>query len=132
MKTYSYLGASLLSAVLIGASSGLAQINPGGPILGPPLPLEAGPTVEIVTPSDGSMFLAPADIQIAALTAYFTDTVASVEFFAGTNSLGVVTNRVRSLGGPGPSALPDGLFWLAWTNVPPGSAEGPEIGRAHV
>jgi hypothetical protein len=120
MKAYSYLGASLLSAFLIGASSGLAQINPGGPILGPPLPLEAGPTVEIVTPSDGSMFLAPADIQIAALTAYFTDTVASVEFFAGTNSLGVVTNRSKGLGGPGPSALPDDLFWLAWTKVPPG------------
>ena len=66
------------------------------------------------------MFLAPADIQIAALTAYFTDTVASVEFFAGTNSLGVVTNSSKGLGGPGPSPLPEALFWLAWSNVPPG------------
>jgi Bacterial Ig domain len=120
MKAYSCLGASLLSALLIGASSGLAQINPGGPILWPPWPPNAGPTVEIVTPSDGSMFLAPADIHIAAFTAYFTDMVASVEFFAGTNSLGVVTNNSKSLGWPEPSLLPDRLFWLAWTNVPPG------------
>ena len=110
----------MLSALLIGASSGLAQINPGGPILWPPPPPKAGPTVEIVTPSDGSMFLAPADIQIAALTGYFTDAVASVEFFAGTNSLGVVTNRPTVLGGPVNSPLPVALFWLAWSNVPPG------------
>jgi phosphatidylethanolamine-binding protein (PEBP) family uncharacterized protein len=120
MKTYSYLGASLLSALLIGAGSGLAQINPGGPILWPPQPPNAAPKVEIVTPQDGSMFLAPADIHIAALTACFTDTVASVEFFVGTNSLGVVTNSPRGLGGPVAWPLPDGLFWLAWTNVPTG------------
>jgi hypothetical protein len=76
--------------------------------------------VEILMPSDGSMFLAPADIQIAALTAYFTDTVATVEFFAGTNSLGVVTNSSKGLGGTRPSPLPEALFWLAWSNVPPG------------
>ena len=119
MKAYSYLGASVLSALLIGASSGLAQIiPPTGPIAWPPPP-KAGPTVDIVTPSDGSMFLAPANIQIAALTAYFTDTVANVEFFAGTNSLGVVTNSSKGLGGPRPP-LPEALFWLAWSNVPPG------------
>ncbi len=120
MKAYSYLGASVLSALLIGASSGLAQITPPtGPIAWPPPPPKAAPTVDIVTPSDGSMFLAPADIQIAALTAYFTDTVANVEFFAGTNSLGVVTNISKGLGGPRPP-LPEALVWLAWSNVPPG------------
>jgi hypothetical protein len=44
--------------------------------------------VRIVTPRDGSMFLAPADIHVCALATGFTDAVASVEFFAGTNSFG--------------------------------------------
>ncbi|MGO8929115.1 MAG: Ig-like domain-containing protein [Limisphaerales bacterium] len=119
MKAYSCLRASLLSTLIIGASPALAQLpTPIGPIPWPPP--KAAPTVEIVTPSDGSMFLAPADIQIAALTAYFTDTVASVEFFAGTNSLGVVTNSPKVLAGLGHSLLPEALFWLAWSNVPPG------------
>jgi hypothetical protein len=103
----------------IGASACLAQMTPPlGPFPWPVPPPHAGPVVEIVTPSDGSMFLAPADIHIAALTAYFTDTVASVEFFAGTTSLGVVTNSSRGMGWPW--SMSGGLFWLNWSNVAPG------------
>src|SRR5512140_2262407 len=100
MKAYSFWGASLLSALVIGASSNLAQSQPSfKPIPCPPPPSNAVPVVQIVTPGDGTMFLAPIDIHICVRTAYFTDTVASVEFFAGTNSLGVVTNSPISLGG---------------------------------
>ena len=116
MKVYSYWGASLLSAIIISASSGLAQ-----PVPVPPPPTNGAPVVDIVTPRDGSMFLAPADIHICAMTDYFTDTVASVEFLAGTNILGVVTNSPIGLGGREPCRPHGSYFCVAWTNVPPGA-----------
>ena len=46
-------------------------------------------------------------IWICSATRYFPDRVASVQYFAGTKSLGVVTN--------GPE------FCFEWTKVPPGT-----------
>ena len=63
------------------------------------------PTVRIST--DGGIFFAPANIWISASTRNFPDPVASVQYFAGTKSLGIATNR--------PS------FWFQWTNVLAGS-----------
>jgi len=77
--------------------------------------------VEIVTPHDGSMFLSPAAIHICASAEYFTDAVANVEFFAGGNSLGVVTNNPIGLGGRDEWRLPQAYFCLTWTNAPPGA-----------
>ena len=112
----------MLSALIIGASSGLAQPELSiQPDRFPPSPTNGPPAVDIVTPHDGSMFLAPADLHICAMTAYFTDAVASVEFFAGTNRLGVVTNSPIGLGGREPCRGPDAYRCLAWTNVPPGA-----------
>jgi chitinase len=62
--------------------------------------------VRITTPFDREVFLAPANVWLSTMTRYFPDRVASVQYFAGTNSLGVVTN------GPG--------FWFQWTKVPAG------------
>src|SRR5271169_4520915 len=122
MKTYSCLGASLLSATIICSSSSLAQLPPPcGPFPWPRPPSNTVPVVEIVTPHDGSMFLAPAEIHICAVAAYFTDAVASVEFFAGTNSLGVVTNSPIGLDGDNDWRFPKAYFCLTWTNVPPGA-----------
>ena len=64
------------------------------------------PSVRITTPFDREVFLAPANIWLSSMTRYFPDRVASVQYFAGTNSLGVVTN------GPG--------FLFHWTKVPAG------------
>jgi hypothetical protein len=50
------------------------------------------PLVRIIYPENGAKFVAPATIPIAAVTRYFTNHVASVQFFAGTNLLGVLTN----------------------------------------
>ena len=86
-----------------------------------PSPTNGAPAVDIVTPRDGSMFLAPADIHICAMTTYFTDAVANVEFFAGTNSLGVVTNSPIGLGGREACREPGSYYCLTWTNVPPGA-----------
>jgi hypothetical protein len=122
MKAYSCLGASVLTAVALGATSSLAQLPlPSWPIPDEPPPTKTGPAVHIVTPRDGSMFLAPADIHVCALATGFTDAVASVEFFAGTNSLGVVTNKPIGLGEGEHGWLPGAYFCLAWTNVPPGA-----------
>jgi hypothetical protein len=120
MKVYSCLGASLLSAISISASSSLAQLPlPIKPYQPPPT--NRAPLVEIVTPSDGTMLLAPVNVHVCAVASYFTDTVASVEFFAGTNVLGVVTNSPGLLSWGEVCRLPVAYFCLTWTNVPPGA-----------
>ena len=65
------------------------------------------PTVKIVYPQNGAKLWAPGNIYIATLTRYFTNPIASVQFLAGTNTLGVMTN----------SSWPT----FHWTNVPPGA-----------
>jgi hypothetical protein len=73
------------------------------------------PKVSLISPTEGQTFAAPADI---LLLANASDpggflTLSTVEFFAGTQSLGIVTNNPFS-------ASPVGPFHLAWTNVPAG------------
>jgi hypothetical protein len=80
------------------------------------------PLVNITTPADGSVFYTPVSIPIVAVASDLDGVVSSVEFFAGSNSLGVVTNWVV-VDPPGP---PNGFipgtraFFLTWINVPPG------------
>jgi hypothetical protein len=62
-------------------------------ILDNDVPPNNPPVVRIVRPQDGDLFTAPADIRIAALARDFDGFVTTVEFFEGTNSLGVVTNH---------------------------------------
>lgn len=76
----------------------------------PPPPL----FVRLIRPQDGEMFLAGADIRLAAMATAPNGTVATVEFFEGTNSLGTVTNNAATLSASAPA------FQLVWTNVPPG------------
>ncbi|MBI5387313.1 MAG: hypothetical protein HZA90_21845 [Verrucomicrobia bacterium] len=72
------------------------------------------PVVTMVRPVDGSVFLAPARILTAA-QAYDADgRVVSVEFFEGTNSLGIVSNSLASVTNFHAPAT------LVWSNVPPG------------
>ncbi len=67
------------------------------------------PEVKIDDPRDGDRFDAPANITICANAKDDDGFVVSVEFFAGTNSLGVVTNGNRD------------NFCLLFSNVPPGN-----------
>src|ERR1700691_6233222 len=114
-KIYSMALLAFLGIVAWG-NTGSAQIiwRRPRPVLPPPPP----PVVNIVTPEDGAAFLAPADIEIYAEAVHFTDTVSSVEFLAGTNSLGVVTNGIVIpwLAGRSPA-----YFGFAWSNAPAGS-----------
>jgi hypothetical protein len=63
------------------------------------------PIVHITVPSNGSVFYTPADISICANAYDPEGYVATVEFFAGTNSLGVTTNNPASAGARNPFCL---------------------------
>jgi hypothetical protein len=67
-----------------------------------------------VKPEDGDIFVAPADIRLVALARDFDGYVKTVEFFEGTNSLGIVTNN------PAVDPVVRPPFTLVWSNVPPG------------
>jgi hypothetical protein len=86
----------------------LAEAGPGNTNTNLP------PTVRLVTPTDGAVFNAPANIPLLANAndpnGYLT--LQYVEFFAGANSLGIRTNF--------PTLNPVGPFALQWTNVPRG------------
>ncbi len=55
------------------------------------MPGNLPPTVSVTTPTNGSMFTAPATISVMAAATDPDGTVAKVEFFAGATSLGVST-----------------------------------------
>jgi hypothetical protein len=74
------------------------------------------PFVNIGTPTNGAIFYTPADIPICANAADPDGYVATVEFFAGTNSLGITTNNPASAG-------PRNPFCLIWSNAPAGTYE---------
>ena len=72
------------------------------------------PVVRIAAPANGSIFPSPANIPICAAAADVDGYVATVEFFAGSNSLGITTNNPLIVGPANP-------FCLVWSNVPPGT-----------
>lgn len=67
-----------------GANAGTLVIN-----YTPPAGGGAPPTVSITSPADGATFASPATVTIQAAAADSDGTVAQVEFFDGSNSLGV-------------------------------------------
>jgi hypothetical protein len=88
----------------------------------PPPPTNYPPVVRITAPPNGAVFPGPVDVPIFAYAIDRDDVVASVEFFAGTNSLGfgqhvpiiVPTNR------PAPP-YPTNQYVLVWSNAPVGA-----------
>jgi hypothetical protein len=68
------------------------------------------PLVRITSPVNGSVFTAPARITILADARDLGGVVSSVEFFVGTNSLGVVNSSSNSVSPVYP-------FLFNWTNV---------------
>jgi hypothetical protein len=80
-------------------------------------PLNRAPIVNFYSPPDGATFTAPADIGLTAFAQDLEDGInVTVEFFAGTNSLG--------FGAFVPSLCPPPFcpyFTLVWSNAPPGS-----------
>ena len=85
-------------------------------------PTNHPPSVVFHSPTADAVFVAPANILLLAAAWDVDGTVATVEFFAGTNSLGLATNNPLVMtpnSAPG-SALPLSPFSLVWTNVPRG------------
>jgi Big-like domain-containing protein/Calx-beta domain-containing protein len=110
-----------------GASTTSAPVNITV-LQGPPTNLP--PVVRIVSPANGSVFHAPINIPLFAFASDPDGFVTSVEFFAGTNSLGlgqrvpVVTPLAGGGivgGGPVPPIYPTNLFFLIWSNAPVGT-----------
>ena len=103
----------LLAGVMLslaGAHSALAQIS------------NTNFQVTITAPTNGSSLTAPANVLIEALTFNAEDDVASVQFFDGANSLGVVSNGVV-VDAPGAPGLPPGslAYLLTWSNAAAGT-----------
>ncbi len=69
------------------------------------MPGNLPPTVSVTTPTNGSMFTAPATISVMAAATDPDGTVAKVEFFAGATSLGLSTTAPYS---------------VTWQNAPAG------------
>jgi hypothetical protein len=108
-----------------GVSTTSAVVNitvlPGPPPANGPL------TVRIVSPPDGSVFQAPVNIPLYAYAVESNGTVTTVEFFAGTNSLGLAS-PVTAVPPPLPPGevqppilivVPPNNYWeLVWSNAP--------------
>jgi hypothetical protein len=87
---------------------------------GPPPPTNYPPLVRIASPANGAVFRAPVDVHLYAYAFDRDGSVTSVEFFAGTNSLGLgqglciepVSTVIR---------CPTNYFALVWSNALPGA-----------
>jgi Bacterial Ig domain/Calx-beta domain len=88
----------------------------------PPGVTDIPPVVKITSPPDGSSYAAPANIGLIAVASDQDGFVTSVEFFAGTNSIGVSTNWVvvDPPVPPGDFVAGSRAFFLNWTNVQSG------------
>lgn len=110
-----------------GASTVSSPVNISA-LQGPPPNLP--PVVRIISPANGRQFFAPVNIPIFAYAQAPGGLITSVEFFAGTNSLGfgqrlpVVTPLAAGgiiIGGPVPPFYPTNVFFLTWSNAPVGA-----------
>ena len=81
---------------------------------------QRAPYVSMYSPTNGASFLAPANLTLYAAAAANTSAVQTVQFFAGTTSLGVVTNTA---GAPSTNGTSGSLYAVAWPNVGSGSYE---------
>jgi hypothetical protein len=77
------------------------------------------PVVTIVSPTNGAIFQSPASISLIARATDPDGTVTNVEFFAGTTDLGPGLPVV--LDPPGVGGVVGLVYFLNWTNVPPGA-----------
>jgi hypothetical protein len=89
-----------------------------------PPPTNYPPVVRITSPANGAYFRGPLDLPSFAYAKDVDDRVTSVEFFEGTNSLGLGSGYCSLLGAgptPLPYPCPTNLFVLVWSNAPPGA-----------
>ena len=107
------VGAHVLTAVASDNGGATATSAPVSITIVTDLP----PRVHIESPENGSSYLAPATIKIRADASDPDGSVAKVQFFAGTNSLGVVTTPVVVTN----EEFVDSDYLLTWSNAPAGT-----------
>ena len=109
-------GTYILTAVATDSAGNTATSGPVTiTVNSPPPPPPVQFTIRFYYPTNGQSFTTPTNIP---LYAFVTDSniVQTVQFFAGTNSVGTVTNK------PGaPPTTTSTAFEVLWSNVPPGS-----------
>ena len=81
-------------------------------------PVVVRPSVYIYSPTNGAKFVTPAAVGIYVHALESTGTIATVQFFANSTSLGVVSNSSQMVF-TNISSAP--LFPLVWSNAPAGS-----------
>ena len=112
------VGASIAVNYIIGSPSSATVSITNGPVTNIP------PVVSIAYPPEGAVFYTPVNIPIVACARDWTGLSQSVEFFADSVSLGIVTNPVSilpPLSGPVPALPPMPPyrpFVLVWSNAP--------------
>ncbi len=117
MKTRLSIAGGAFLALCATTTLSLAQV----PIPNPQRLTNGPPSVRIVTPQEGAELLFGRTIHICALSLNFTGAVARVQFFAGTNLLGVVTNG-PIVSGPQPCGMPRRDYsCLTWSNAATGA-----------
>ncbi len=80
-----------------GGTTGTLVVNYTTPAPPPPPPPNVPPSVSITSPADGATFVSPASVTIQVAASDSDGTIAKVEFFDGSNSLGVDTTSPYSL-----------------------------------
>src|ERR1019366_2332576 len=112
-------GSYTLTAVATDAAHLTATSSPVNiTVVTPPPPPPVRPAVYIYSPTNGAMFLVPANLTLYARAVESTGVVQTVEFFVGSTSLGVVSNSSQ---GVFTNISKELLFPLGWSNVLAGS-----------
>ena len=112
-------GAYSLTAVAtdnMGAATASSPVN---------ITVDQPPVVSLSNPTNGAVFFAPATFTLQAVASDSDGTVAKVEFFAGTNSLGVVTASPFNLTVPSLAAGAYSLTAVATDNMGATTASSP-------
>jgi len=108
-------GAYSLTAEVVDSAGNMATTAPVNITVTNPV---VRPAVYIYSPTNGAMFLTPANLTLYARAVESSGTVATVQFFANNASLGVVSNSSQMVF---TNVSTEPLFPLAWSNVLTGS-----------
>jgi hypothetical protein len=117
------VGIHLLTAVAVDTNGQSARSAPVTIFVGPSPP----PVVRITSPPNNSVFRAPVNIALVAYAHDLIGYISSVQFFAGSNSLGFGQSVPVPVLGPLRPILPvppifqTNVFELIWSNAPVGS-----------